>query len=919
MAEQFTPLPETDVIDGEVVDRGYNPADWAELNSLDRQHEREAMAAIAQQPLIDIASSGREQRARRLYQQYGEQRPIGEQLANLGITVAGGVGDLVQIGGDVLAHLMVARSPEVPFTTERLREKTGVRPAEQGQLLLDLLAPGPAEIVKAGSIGVVGIRNLGKMDLVKEAEKLIDKGLDNLTVFRRTGMYEDSEGGWKYWKVDRDLDIDLKHLEDPLWLEMAVPFEEGEYTVTSTLGDLIDDDELFTAYPQLRKHKLLVTVVRDAEGNVTLGKPGRVGGTYDPKTGDVTTYSQTIEDIKGTIWHEIHHMTDTIEGLTRGDNAGMYHKIVDDWHDAVIENRILRLFEDGTLDPDKYYLDPELSEDQINSLWDIVTEEFPEILRGESEVLSTDAYRSVEHLAQGIAKQIVEDGIDLETLQKWVKRERLLNMSRMRSIFSELVENGIATEDQVTRVIQSGPQEIRKLTLQRYYNNAGELRAYWTDAVRNIELKSMPKVPVTDDLTVRGKALHGEAGGVDWRMVRRNRPGATDAELVGVEQAGSGTGIVDARSAFSNAAIQEARGFTSGNSKQMIVEMTPKEFLELAEEGRPIPKKTELVEGLLEEGTQFDQIPMLQGQLRQDGDSVAMVLNGHEGRHRARALVKAGFGDDPMPVRINQIEGGDVPVIRQFEGEGIDHIISENDAFDRFKDDAEIRNIMIKERPFPRLMDTSDQNLSAPAAVGALAVGGGAAMMMPSEEAEAAQETESFPQSLLSYIADKRGFADGSFLEDYAENVAWQESRGTGPQTIQKGKPIAKGKYQVEGSLGSSRNDTIIQRAINFYDEYPDAPITPEIEYVLGQLGKDLDFSSLSEETQDALFFMDAERGTLPLGDLYKGVLDNREAWIQHWNQDPNIDKPAVRKRREEDWNRAQQERIIQLKKQGSK
>lgn len=745
MAEQFTPLPETDVIDGEVVDRGYNPADWAELNSLDRQHEREAMAAIAQQPLIDIALYGREQRARRLYQQYGEQRPIGEQLANLGVTVAGGIGDLVQMGGDVLAHLMVARSPEVPFTTERLREKTGVRPAEQGQLLLDLLAPGPAEIVKAGSIGMVGIRNLGKMDLVKEAEKLIDKGLDKLTVFRRTGMYEDSEGGWKYWKVDRDIDIDLKHLEDPLWLEMSVPFEEGDYSVVTTLGDLIDD-ELFTAYPQLRKHKLLVTVVRDAEGNVTLGKPGRVGGTYDPKTGDVTTYSQTIEEIKGTIWHEIHHMIDTIEGLTRGDNAGMYHRIVDDWHDAVIENKILRLFEDGTLNPDRYYLDPELSEDEMEALFNIVIEEFPELLEGESEFLFSDLYKSIEQLSQGIAKQIVEDGIDIETLQKAAKHESLLNMNRMRSIFSELVENGIATEDQVTRVIQSGPQELRKMVLQRYYNNAGELRAYWAETVRNIELKDMPKVPITDDLTVRGKALHGEAGGVDWRMIRRNRPGATDAELVGVERAGSGT-----------------------------------------------------------------------------------------------------------------------------------------------------------------------------AAVGALAAGSGAALAMSSEEAEAAQETESFPQSLLSYIADKRGFADGSFLEDYAENVAWQESRGKGPQTIQKGKPIAKGKYQVEGSLGSSRNDTIIQRAINFYDEYPDAPITPEIEYVLGQLGKDLDFSSLSEETQDALFFMDAERGSLPLEDLYKGVLDNREAWIQHWNQDPNIDKPAVRKRREEDWNRAQQERLIQLKKQGSK
>ena len=173
-----------------------------------------------------------------------------------------------------------------------------------------------------------------------------------------------------------------------------------------------------------------------------------------------------------------------------------------------------------------------------------------------------------------------------------------------------------------------------------------------------------------------------------------------------------------------------------------------------------------------------------------------------------------------------------------------------------------------------------------------------------------------FAQSLLSYIAEKREFEDGGFLKEYAEDVAWQESRGRGDNIVQdKGGP-ARGKYQVEGSQGSKRNETILNRAHNFYEKYPDAPKTKEIKYVLEQRGKDLDFSSLSGETQDALFFMDAERGTLPLEDLYEGELDNREAWIQHWNQDPNIDKPEVRKRREEDWDRAQQEKVIELQKQ---
>ena len=167
-----------------------------------------------------------------------------------------------------------------------------------------------------------------------------------------------------------------------------------------------------------------------------------------------------------------------------------------------------------------------------------------------------------------------------------------------------------------------------------------------------------------------------------------------------------------------------------------------------------------------------------------------------------------------------------------------------------------------------------------------------------------------FVSSLLDYIVTARNLRDSRPLESYADAVAWQESRGRGPQTVQDNNGPARGKYQVEGSQGSRRNDTILQRAINFYDKYPDAPTSDEIQYALSQRGQDLDFSTLSEETQDALFYMDAERGRLPINDLYSGTLSNRDAWITYWNQDPNIADPEVRRRREEDWERATQERM---------
>ena len=173
---------------------------------------------------------------------------------------------------------------------------------------------------------------------------------------------------------------------------------------------------------------------------------------------------------------------------------------------------------------------------------------------------------------------------------------------------------------------------------------------------------------------------------------------------------------------------------------------------------------------------------------------------------------------------------------------------------------------------------------------------------------------------VLKYIAEARGYEDSTFLQEYADDVKWQESRGKGPKTVQNNNGPARGSYQVEGSEGSSRNETILNRAVKFYKKYPDAPKSKEIQYALEQRGKDLDFSSLSEDTQDALFYMDAERGMLPLDELASGKLDSKTAWVTYWNQDPKAlqtingkenpnFEPEVLQKRLDDWGRAQEEK----------
>ena len=498
MAEQFTPLPETDVIDGEVVDSGYTPADSAELERARQAYEREAMAAIAQQPLVEMASSGsdEEQRAEMLYNQFrGDRRSIGEDIANVGVTVAGGVGDLLQMGGNVLAYLMAARRPEVPFTTERLREKTGVRPMEKGQLLMDLVAPGVGEIVKAGSLGVAGIRNLGKMDLLEEAKKLVAKGEDPLDVYRRTGMYDDGPEGWKYWKVDRDLKMNLSNLEDPQYLDFKVPDNPGLHAIEFRMEDIIEDPELFEAYPQMRNHRIFVTARRHKDQSISLGSP-EGGGLFDPNAMEIRVFQDSLADIRSTILHEVQHMTDNMEGLSFGSNPDKYTKLIDDWSDSIRDQSLLRKFQEGALDPADFYRG-NLSEASQDAILEVLSDVHGHVQPGTAGF--DEAMRQTVGTAREMARIMDEFGSPAEDLLQTATSQRRQHMSRIRTLFSELVENGLATEEQITSVIQNGPEAMREMAFHRYWNNAGEIRARLAQSMdkANLKLEDFKKIPVT--------------------------------------------------------------------------------------------------------------------------------------------------------------------------------------------------------------------------------------------------------------------------------------------------------------------------------------------------------------------------------------------------------------------------------------
>lgn len=126
-------------------------------------------------------------------------------------------------------------------------------------------------------------------------------------------------------------------------------------------------------------------------------------------------------------------------------------------------------------------------------------------------------------------------------------------------------------------------------------------------------------------------------------------------------------------------------------------------------------------------------------------------------------------------------------------------------------------------------------------------------------------------------------------LKSYASNVALVES-DRNPNAIQiiNGKAIGagRGKYQYEISVneldsslsGSGANKTALQRYANFHETF-NIPLTARDQEIIDEIDNNLDFSTLSEQEQDAIFYANQAMGMLSLEDLVTGKISHNDAW----------------------------------------
>ena len=195
-------------------------------------------------------------------------------------------------------------------------------------------------------------------------KRLADEG--EISFFRQTdnefgkGLFKLPDNQFRFEIDDRPAKIKLNIADDSQALfnnitgdalERVLP--RTDMGITKKLGNFLDHDELFEAYPQLKDYS--VKIKFDTKDGAR--------GSFNPRSkiitvnladmrpmmeGSATTGKKLKQDIKSTLMHEIQHAIQEIEGFARGSNP-----VVSNSYEAV--SRAVRQRQDIILKNQKGY------------------------------------------------------------------------------------------------------------------------------------------------------------------------------------------------------------------------------------------------------------------------------------------------------------------------------------------------------------------------------------------------------------------------------------------------------------------------------------------------------------------------------------------------------------------------------------
>ena len=130
-----------------------------------------------------------------------------------------------------------------------------------------------------------------------KALSMQNNGIDNENIRKATNWFQDKNGDWKFEITDKDMSLNPK-----------IKLEAGK---TYELGDILNHDLLFEAYPELKKYKV---EIRERKAN----------GSFNRENKNIVINTKLLNNTKafeGTLIHEIQHAIQNIEGFEGGTSS----------------------------------------------------------------------------------------------------------------------------------------------------------------------------------------------------------------------------------------------------------------------------------------------------------------------------------------------------------------------------------------------------------------------------------------------------------------------------------------------------------------------------------------------------------------------------------------------------------------------
>lgn len=336
MPQQFSPLPETDMVAGKPVDSGYDPAQWREHERESRTYERKAMEAVAKQPVIEkfqVDTSPEElgwwdavlhNEATLVAQDLG--RHTWTTAKNIAASTLGMPADVIQFALDARFSGTAGTPPQIPGTSEDFANVLGGDVDHPSWLPAALVAPGPGEAAALKTLigGAVAAPRVSKVSRLEEFNKMDVPNYD-FDGFQKTGWYRGEDGAARFFISDADATV--TPIEDLL---TKGNYSGTEGAVRIPLDQVLSHPELYKAYPELAKFPIKINWAKTDEG-IRIVDPARSSTNarlrINQRSGTRTLQGlefhnvSDVDQFRRTTLHEVQHVIQEIEDFAIGGQS----------------------------------------------------------------------------------------------------------------------------------------------------------------------------------------------------------------------------------------------------------------------------------------------------------------------------------------------------------------------------------------------------------------------------------------------------------------------------------------------------------------------------------------------------------------------------------------------------------------------